>query len=262
MSNQVKKNQGNYKSNKTIFDRMFFFIFPLTVAGFISFGYYMSGVESKTTSFKKIVSQVNTQFLIKEKPKPVVKKIIKKKIEKKKVEKKEKPVDLTEKPKLAQKKDDIQKSNKKKKKVRRVYGLKKVYSKGFGTGGMMSDAVIGKIGNTLNKDVDTIIATKEEIKGTVVSVTTVTTAPVFKKKVKPEYSKEMIENKIEGVIKVRVLIDIDGKVKKSKALNDLGFNSASMAMQATLKMLFKPAMRGDIPVATWIIIPIRFMLIG
>ncbi len=208
------------------------------------------------------MAKVNTHFLITEEEKPKIKKRVKKKIEKKKNMKKEKPIDLTQKPKIAQKIDDIYKNKKKSKKVRRVYGLKKVYSKGIGSGGNMSNAVIGKIGNTTNKEVDTIIATKEEIKGTIVSIATITTAPVYKKRVKPEYSKEMIENNIQGVIKVKVLVDIDGKVKKSKALNDLGFNSATMAMKATLKMLFTPAMRGDCPVATWIIIPIRFVVIG
>ena len=122
---------------------------------------------------------------------------------------------------------------------------------------------MGKLGNTLEKEVDTVTATKEEIiKGEVVSTTTVTTAPRFKKRVKPEYTQEMLDNKMEGVIKVKVLVDVDGKIKKAIAFNDLGFGSKEIAVKACFKMLFEPAKRGDVPVAVWIIIPIKFVLLG
>jgi TonB family protein len=126
----------------------------------------------------------------------------------------------------------------------------------------MSDAVIGKLGNTINKDFDTLVATDEEIKGQIVSTTTVTAAPRFRKRVMPNYTPEMIDNRIEGVVKVKALVDIDGKVKKAEALNDLGFEAARQALDASLAMEFDPAMRGKEPVAVWIIIPIRFVMIG
>ena len=242
-------------------ERLFKVILLLILAGFIALGLYLRTIKPSPQKIADRITKMKTQFLIQEKKK--VKKVEKKKPEKKKVKKKkkEKPIDLTKKPELNKKVDDIKKTTPKKKKVRRVYGLKKVYSKGLGAGGSMTDAVIGKLGNTINKEVDTFTAVKEEIKGEVVSATTVTVAPRFKKRVKPEYSKEMLDNKVEGVIKVKVLVDVDGKVKKATALNDLGFGSRKIAVEACFAMLFEPAMRGDEPVAVWIIIPIRFKLL-
>jgi hypothetical protein len=241
-------------------ERLFKLIFLVILAIFICTGLYLRTIEPSPQKIAERLSKIKTQFLIQEKKKitKVEKKPKKKKIKKKKP--KEKPIDLTKKPELNKKVNDIKKTRPKKK-VRRVYGLKKVYSKGLGTGGSLTDAVIGKLGNTINKEVDTFTAVKEEVKGEVVSATTVTVAPRFKKRVKPEYSKEMLENKVEGVIKVKVLVDIDGKVKQARALNDLGFGSRDIAVKACFTMLFYPAMRGDKPVAVLIIIPIQFKLL-
>ncbi len=239
-------------------ERLFQIIFVLILAFFIGFGVFLKGVEPVQRNFTDRIERMRTQFLIKEK-----KKIIEKKPEKKKPKKKkEKPVDLTKKPELKQKVEDIKKVKPKKKKVRRVYGLKKVYSKGIGAGGSLSDAVVGKLGNTINKDVDTVTASKEEIKGEVVSATTITSNPRFKKKVKPAITEEMRENRIEGVIKVKILVDVDGKVKKAIALNDLGYGSKDLAVKSCFAMEFYPAKRDNKPVAVWIVIPIRFVLLG
>jgi hypothetical protein len=146
--------------------------------------------------------------------------------------------------------------------VRKVYGLRKVYSTGIGAGGTAADAVIGKLGNTIEKSFDTLVATEKEIKGEIVSVASVTTAPSFRKKTVPEYTKDMLENRVEGVVRVKALVDIDGRVKKATPLNDIGFEAAHQAMIATLAMEFNPAMRDSEPVAVWIIIPIRFVMIG
>ena len=171
----------------------------------------------------------------------------------------EKPVEdptLTEAPLVEQQPEP------EKKPVRKVFGLRRVYSTGLGSGGSMSDAVVGKIGNTISKEYDTVTATESDIKGVVVSSATVTTAPRFRKIVKPSYTKEMIDRKVEGTVKVKVLVDIDGKVKKATCLNDIGLESSAQAVKATLEMEFDPAMRGSDPVAVWIIIPIRFVLLG
>lgn len=242
---------------------LFKVIFLLVLSLFIGFGLYLNSIEPLHQEISEKIDRIKTQFLIQEKKKVVEEKPKpkKKKIEKKKAEK---PVDLTKKPLLKQKVDDIKPAvTTTRKKVRRVYGLKKVYSKGIGAGGSLANAVVGKLGNTLEKEVDTVTATKEEIiKGEVVSTTTVTTAPRFKKRVKPEYTQEMLDNEVEGVIKVKVLVDVDGRIKKAIALNNLGFGSKEIAVKACFKMLFEPAKRGDVPVAVWIIIPIKFVLLG
>lgn len=241
-------------------ERIFKAIMVSTVGMFLGLGIYFRTIQPEPQKLEEKIRRINTQFLIKEKKVALPEKKIEKP-EKKKPKDDVKPVDLTKKPEMGQKEDDIQKKESPKR-VRRVYGLRKVYSKGLGAGGALSDAVVGKLGNTLNKDVDTLNATPEDLKGEVVSVTTITSSPRFLKKVKPEYTEEMIKNKIEGVIKVKVLVDIDGKVKKAIALNDLGFGSGERAINACNSMLFEPAMRGNEPVAVWIIIPIKFVLLG
>jgi TonB family protein len=173
------------------------------------------------------------------------------------------PLDLSDAPVLAQPQDEQQRSvPSSKQSVRRVYGLRKVYAQGLGSGGAMSDAVIGKLGNTLAKDIDTLSATAAELKGTVVSASTVTRAPRFKNRVKPQYSAAMLEQALEGVVKVKVLVDIDGRVKDTRVLSDIGEDSALQATKACAAMEFEPAVRDEQPVAVWIIIPIRFVMLG
>lgn len=225
------------------------------------FGIFLTGIKPAPLQIHEKISQLKTRFLIQEEPKsaagvtaPV-----------KKAEAKPSPkraVDLTRNPKLKAEEDVVAEKVEDPKPVRRVYGLRKVYSKGLGTGGSLADAVVGKLGNTLDKEVDTLTATSQEIKGKVVSVTTIVQAPKFMKIVKPEYTSEMLKNDVEGVVKVKVLVDVDGKVKKAQALNDLGFDAAKQALKASLAMEFSPAMRDDGPVAVWIIIPVRFVLLG
>lgn len=237
-------------------ERLFGVIFVAVLSVFIGLGLYLNSIKSLPQQFTDRIEKIRTQFLIQEqKRQPAPKK--------KEPKKEEKPIDLTKKPELKQPVDDIKpKTEDIPKPVRRVYGLKKVYSKGIGAGGSLSDAVVGKLGNTLNKDIDTITATKEDVKGEVVSTTTVTVAPRFKKQVKPEYTQQMLDNKVEGVIRVKVLVDVDGRIKKAIAMNDLGYGSKEGAVKACFAMEFEPAMRVDQPVAVWIIIPIKFVLLG
>ncbi len=235
----------------------------LLLAG--STGWYLKVHNPPPVSIEERMSQIQTEFIIEEKPvvkepekpKPVPKE---KKVE---IEKPKEPIDLTEKPVLNQKQDDIVKppTEEKPKPVRRVYGLKRVYSTGFGASGDASDAVIGKLGNTLNTEIDTFTATNEELKGSLVSITTVTSLPKLLVRVKPEYTKEMLDNKIEGIVKVKILVDIDGKVKKAVVLDDLGYGSKGKVYEACLKLLFEPAYVGTNAFATWVIIPFRFKMI-
>ncbi|MBD3418810.1 MAG: TonB family protein [Chitinivibrionales bacterium] len=237
---------------------MFKGILAVSLAFFIGLGLWLQTIEILPESIEEKISRIRTRFIIEEKNKPPPPQI-KKKPEKKKPQE---PVDLSNKPQLAQQQDDIVKPEKKKKKVRRVYGIKKVYSKGIGTRGKLSDAVVGKLGNTLNKDVDTLTATEADIKGEVVSVTTVSSMPKITRSVKPAYTPEMLENKVEGIVKVKILVDVDGKVKKAIVLRDIGYGSGQKAAEACWQMRFTPAMRGDEPVPTWITISIKFVMVG
>ena len=71
----------------------------------------------------------------------------------------------------------------------------------------------------------------------------------------------MLENRVEGVVRVKVLVDIDGKVKQAVVLDDLGFGSKEKVAEACFKMLFEPALRGNEPVSVWIMIKFRFEML-
>jgi protein TonB len=227
----------------------------ITMLGlFLGLGFFLHTVKALPESLERKISEITTRFVIEEKkPAPV---------EKKRAAAL-KPLDLTQKPLLAQKQDNTptepQPVNAPP--VRRVYGLRRVFSVGLGASGSMSDAVIGKLGNTLNAPVDTITATRADLKGALVPITTVTSAPVAKNVVKPEYTKEMKDAKVEGVIKANLLIDVDGRVKDVRILNDLGYGTKERAREAFLQWTFEPAKRDGTPVAVWISYSIRFVFI-
>jgi len=209
---------------------------------------YLSKIEALPVPVQEKLTTLKTTFSLQEKPKP------------KPVEK---PIDLGEKPKVARSVEELprevtqtQPTNTE---VKKVYGLQKVYSTGLGSGGAMSGAVVGKFGNTINKDFDTITAVKSDLVATeVVATANITQAPAFRKRVRPVITDEIKASGVSGTIKVKVLVDIDGKVKKAVAENDLGFGTKQAALDACLQMEFTPAQRGDEAVAVWITIPVRF----
>lgn len=247
----------------SLYDNLFVFLLPFVVIGFFCAGNYFKSCKPVVDCHELVIRKmVKAQFIIRETVKNVLPEPEKKITKTIPIETKKEVVDLSRKPVLNQEKDDVHENVTNAPVTRRVYGLQKVYSTGLGNGGNLSDAVIGKLGNTLSTPVDTFKASKEDVKGQIVSTTTVTTVPQFVKMVKPEYNKEMLANKTEGVVKVKALIDVDGKVKKATILTDLGFDSGAQAVKATLAMEFTPAMRGVEPVAVWIVIPIRFVMIG
>jgi hypothetical protein len=106
-----------------------------------------------------------------------------------------------------------------------------------------------------------VTATKRDLSGPLVSMFTVSSAPRLKKEVKPEYTKEMIDAKVESVIRAELLVGGDGKVKEVKLLNDLGYGTGDRARDLFFKLEFDPAMRDGKPVATWITFSIRYVLL-
>jgi len=249
-------------SKPTIVENVFGLSLIFVLGSFIGLGSYFHTMKALPEPIEKKIEEIKTRFVIEETKKPRPKPAPQKKAEPEKPAQ-EKPVDLTQKPVLAQKQDDIPKEAKPENAppVRRVFGLRRVYSVGIGAGGNMSEAVIGKIGNTINTDVDTVTAVKQDLKGALAPITTVTIAPSPKNTVKPEYSKEMIDARIEGAVRAELLIDVDGTVKDVRVLNDLGFGTREAAKKAFLKWTFEPAKKGDIAVAVWISFSIRFVLV-
>lgn len=254
---QLKAYETYVPTSTPMVERMYKVIVALVLLAFFAVGMWFRTVEPMTMQFyERTQKMIRTSFMVQEKKKPEPPK------PKPKPKKPPRPIDLTDKPKMAQKADDIKKPAPTKKKVRRVYGLKRVYSTGLGAGGRLSDAVIGKLGNTINKDVDTITATEQDIKGQVVSVTTVTMPPRVRKRGTVEYSPEMLEAKFEGTVRVKCLVDTDGKVKKALPLSNPGFGAAEMAAKFCFQMEFEPATREGEPVAVWIPIKVNFRLLG
>ncbi|MBN1306869.1 MAG: energy transducer TonB [Chitinispirillaceae bacterium] len=255
-----------YDAGRNGGDRDFFM--PVMAASLLFFGaagYYLHTHNPPPATIAEQISRLQqTRFIIeKRKPEPRIEKP-KQPAEKKEEAVAEEPIDLTKKPLLKQEKDDIVETppqEQVKRPPRRVYGLKKVYSTGIGASGSAADAIIGKRGNTLDTDIDTITATESDLRAAPVSITTVTSQPRIKSQVKPEYTKEMLENSVEGVVRVKVLVDIDGKVKQAVVLDDLGYGSKEKVAEACFKMLFAPAFRGEEPVSVWIMIKFRFKML-
>lgn len=206
-------------------------------------------------------------FVMEERKKPLAPAPVKKiePIKKAPEPKKEEPIDLTKNPVLNQKVEDVKPEPPPKpeaEQVRRVYGLRKVYSTGLGAGADGSEAVIGKQGNTLNADIDTLTATDRELKGAVAPVTQISHGAKIKKIVKPEYTDEMKEAGIQGTIWAEIVVDTSGIVRDVKILNDLGYGSKELARKAFLQCVFEPARYADgRPAATKMKVPMKFVLL-
>jgi len=263
-------------------DRLFSVILTLTVALFFSIGalLYKMGKGDLLLDTKDpdairasfVMEERKHQAKEAEKPKP------KPKPEKKKTEEVV-AVDLTKKPepvKEEEVKEEVKEEPKPEQKpVRQVYGLKKVYSQGLGAAGNAGDAIVGKLGNTLNKAYDTLTATAADLKGKpggqgqgesapVSSAAAVTKYPRLKagfRGMKPQYSKEMLQNRVEGAVKAKLLIGADGLVRQVEILSDIGYDSGEIAKAFLMTLQFEPAMKGDQAVSVWIPFSIRFELI-
>lgn len=235
--------------------------FVVTLIVFIAAGLYLKTIKPVKNHSNEAQTQqpIETQFMIQEKKQPKKPEPLKKIVEQ---EKPAEPIDLTHAPVLQQKTDDVTEPpvTTKAPVVPRVYGLRRVYSTGIGAGGDVADAVIGKQGNSLNVPIDTVTPTKKELRGQLAPISTVTSLPRLVKFIKPQYSQEMQDAKVQGEIKIQVLVDIDGKVKEVKVLNDLGHGTAEKARETGFKLVFEPAMRGNEPVAVWISYRIQFIL--
>lgn len=143
---------------------------------------------------------------------------------------------------------------------RTVYGVRKIFSKGLGSGYGGRDAVVAKLGNSLDVTPDTIKATKNDLKGELVSVTKISAMPKILVSAKPEYTKEMKKNRITGKVRAKVLVDVDGYAKRIIIIKHLGYGTRLASINAIEKMKFKPGIKDNEPVAVWIPLTFRFEL--
>ncbi len=75
-----------------------------------------------------------------------------------------------------------------------------------------------------------------------------------------EYPKEARSAGIEGVVRLQLLIDFDGRVAEAKLLKGLGYGLDAAALSGIKKFKFKPAVKKGEAVATSIIFAYRFEL--
>jgi TonB family protein len=77
---------------------------------------------------------------------------------------------------------------------------------------------------------------------------------------RPNYTRAAINNRVQGLIRVRALVGADGLVKDVRLVTHLPDGLDSEAMEAVRHMRFKPATNGGRPVATWITMEVEFKL--
>jgi len=142
--------------------------------------------------------------------------------------------------------------------ARRVYGVRKVFARGLGTGSGGGEGLVVKRGNTLDGRADTLTATEADLRAPATPFSQVEQAPVPVRQVKPSYSSLLLQNRVSGAVKARLLIDTDGTVRSVEILEDIGYDSREIAASALREFRFRPATRGGEPVAVWILYQIRF----
>jgi TonB family protein len=87
----------------------------------------------------------------------------------------------------------------------------------------------------------------------------VDTKPVALNRPRPNYTEPARQNKIQGLVRTRVLVGADGAVKQVQIRGGglpNGLNEE--AIRAAYQMRFKPAMKNGQPVAFWITVDIEF----
>lgn len=86
------------------------------------------------------------------------------------------------------------------------------------------------------------------------------TQPVLLNKPSPSYTQKARDGKVEGVVHLRVLIAADGTVKKARVVIGLPCGLSYQAIEAALRLLFKPATVNGQPVAFWKNVIVEFRL--
>lgn len=76
--------------------------------------------------------------------------------------------------------------------------------------------------------------------------------PVLLNEPRPFYTEEARKNKVQGVVKVRILVDESGAVRQVVVTRALPDGLSEQAIRAANQMRFRPAMKNGRPVAYWI----------
>ena len=92
------------------------------------------------------------------------------------------------------------------------------------------------------------------------SAKAVDSRPVPLNEPRPLYTEEARRNKIQGTVRARVLVGVDGAVKQARLQTHLPDGLDEQAIAAAYKIRFRPAMKAGRPVSYWIPVDIVFTL--
>jgi protein TonB len=90
--------------------------------------------------------------------------------------------------------------------------------------------------------------------------TSVDTRPIPLNSPRPSYTEDARKNKVQGVVRVRVLVGADGVVKKVTVLSGLPDGLNEEAIRAAYQIRFRPATKSGQAVAFWQAVDIEFNL--
>lgn len=76
--------------------------------------------------------------------------------------------------------------------------------------------------------------------------------PILMNQPRPFFTEEARKNKVQGVVRVRVLVDASGQVKEVLITRGLPDGLNEQAIRAAYQMRFKPAMKDGHPVSYWL----------
>jgi protein TonB len=77
---------------------------------------------------------------------------------------------------------------------------------------------------------------------------------------RPNYSEEARLNKIQGTVRVRVLVSVDGVVKQVTIVRGLPDGLNEEAIRAVFQLRFRPAIKAGRPVSCWTTVEVDFNL--
>jgi TonB family protein len=85
-----------------------------------------------------------------------------------------------------------------------------------------------------------------------------TTKAIITAKPEPGFTEEARENSVAGVIRLRVILSFDGRVRHVQVLTGLPHGLTEMAVKAARRIKFKPATFDGQPVSQWVVIEYNF----
>lgn len=85
--------------------------------------------------------------------------------------------------------------------------------------------------------------------------------PEIQFKPRPQYTEDGRVNKITGVVVVRALFTADGRVTNPTVIRGLGYGLDEKAIEAALKIKFRPALKDGRVASVWLTIEVQFSLL-